>query len=81
MSEEDQQTKDNPYGDRCDTHLVIDQRIYGTGSLLTQKGQSEIFHKIPLAFFLVHPALRSKPDFVINQEIYNNGLLPFTYFF
>lgn len=31
--------------------------------------------------FLVHPALGSKPDFVINQEMYNNGLIPFTCFF
>lgn len=51
MSEEDKQMKDNLYGDRCDIYLVIDQLTYGTGSLLTQKGQSEIFHKIPLAFF------------------------------
>lgn len=82
MSEEDKQMEGNPYVDGCDIYLVIDQLIYGKGSLLIQKGQNQIFLKIPVAFFfLVHPAVGSKPDSVINEEMCNNGLIPFTCFF
>lgn len=50
MSEEDKQMEDNPYVDGCDIYLVTDHLIYGKGSLLIQKGQNQIFLKIPVAF-------------------------------
>jgi len=81
MSAEDKQREDNLSVDGCDIYLVIDQLIYGKGSLLIQKGQNQIFLKIPVAFSLVHPALGSKPDSVINEETRSDGLIPFTCFF
>lgn len=51
MSEEDKQMEDNPYVDGCDIYLVIDQLIYGKGSLLIQKGQKSDFPQNPSGFF------------------------------
>lgn len=64
--------------------LLLTISFMEKGPCLSRKVKIRFFSKsqwLFLFFFLVHPAVGSKPDSAINEEMCNNGLIPFTRFF